>query len=491
MQEKNKILMKTKLLITILFVAVVSAVPVKVFSQLKKFDLSDKAAIERLTNDLKVLASDSLLGREAGSYAEEMSRNYIVNKFIEIGLKPFFGDTSFLQSFMYSDAPYLGKDNYMKVNSKSLKLYKDFYPISYSGNDIVKANVLYVGYGITALEFDYDDYKDISNTNGNAFLIDLNIPKMFKSKNDFLKYGKKIYKIENAIQKGAKAIVFVTNGPDINMPSSELSNTVKEFAVPVVFVKDRSLFKSNDNVEISVDIKKGLKRTSYNIAGYIDNKAKLTIVFGAHYDHLGSGWFGSRKTGQYDVYNGADDNASGTIGIIELARQISNLGLKDFNFLFITFSGEEKGLYGSHFFVNSKEAKLQSLNCMIDLDMIGRMGANKTAKIFGTATSSKWKKLLKTSDDGKIKLVFIKSQADGSDHIPFYDKGIPVLFFTTGLHSDYHTPEDIISKVNIAGELEILKYIIRLLGNIDNKEKLDFTETTKWQMVSGLRHFIL
>jgi hypothetical protein len=483
--------MKTNFLRIIIFVILVSTVPLNVFSQYKKYDLTDKAAIERLTCDLTILASDSLLGREAGSYAEELSRSYIIKKFEEIGLRPFFGDTSFLQSFIYSDTPSLGKENKMKVNSKELKLYKEFYPLSYSGSTTVKANVLYVGYGITALEFGYDDYKNISNSEGSIFLIDLNIPKKFKSKNDFLKYGKKIYKIENAVQKGAKAIVFVTNGPDVNIPSSELSNSVKEFALPVVFVKDRSVFKGNDDVEISVDIKKGTKRTSCNIAGYIDNKAKLTIVFGAHYDHLGSGWFGSRKSGEYDVYNGADDNASGTVGVIELARQISNSGLKDFNFLFIAFSGEEKGLYGSQYFVNSKDAKIGSINCMIDLDMIGRMGDNKTVKVFGTGTSSKWKKILKTSMDGKHKIVFVKSQADGSDHIPFYNKGIPVLFFTTGLHADYHTPGDIISKVNIAGELEILKYVMKLLGNINNQEKLDFTETTRWQMVSGLRHFIL
>jgi hypothetical protein len=460
------------------------------FSQTIKFDLSDKAAMERITYDLTILASDSLLGREAGSYGEEMSKDYIVKKFIEIGLKPYFGDTSFLQSFLFSDKPFLKKENNMTVNDKVLKLYKDFYPISYSGNTAVKAEVIYVGFGITALEFNYDDYKNISNSEGKVFLIDLNIPKAFKSKDAFLKYGKKIYKIENAVQKGAKAIVFVVPGPDISIPSPELSNEVKAFDVPVVFVKDKSLFKGNDKVEISVDIEKVAKRTAYNVAGFIDNKAKLTVVFGAHYDHLGSGWFGSRKNGNYDVYNGADDNASGTVGIIELARQISCSGIKDFNFLFIAFSGEEKGLYGSEYFVKSKEAKLSNINCMIDLDMIGRLNKYKTVNIFGTATSSKWKNMLKLSDNGSLNLVFIKSQVDGSDHIPFYNKGVPVLFFNTGLHSDYHTPVDIISKINVSGELEILKFVLKLLNNLDKQEKMDFTETTRWQMVSGLRHFI-
>jgi hypothetical protein len=226
------------------------------FSQTIKFDLSDKAAMERITYDLTILASDSLLGREAGSYGEEMSKDYIVKKFIEIGLKPYFGDTSFLQSFLFSDKPFLKKENNMTVNDKVLKLYKDFYPISYSGNTAVKAEVIYVGFGITALEFNYDDYKNISNSEGKVFLIDLNIPKAFKSKDAFLKYGKKIYKIENAVQKGAKAIVFVVPGPDISIPSPELSNEVKAFDVPVVFVKDKSLFKGNDKVEISVDIEK-------------------------------------------------------------------------------------------------------------------------------------------------------------------------------------------------------------------------------------------
>jgi Zn-dependent M28 family amino/carboxypeptidase len=128
---------------------------------------------------------------------------------------------------------------------------------------------------------------------------------------------------------------------------------------------------------------------------------------------------------------------------------------------------------------------------MIDLDMIGRLNKYKTVNIFGTATSSKWKNLLKLSDNGSLNLVFIKSQVDGSDHIPFYNKGIPVLFFNTGLHSDYHTPADIISRINVSGELEILKFVLKVLNNFNKQEKMDFTETTRWQMISGLRHFIL
>lgn len=478
--------LKAKFLLIILFLSSITA-----FSQVVRFDLSDNAAIARITNDLTILSSDSLLGREAGTYAEEMARDYIVKKFIEIGLKPYFGDTSFLQEFVYSDKPYLTKDNFMSVNSKNLRLYKDYYPLSYSGNSAFSGEVLYVGYGTIVPDLDYDDYKNISNTEGKVLLIDTNVPKEIRSKDDFQKYIKKISKIEIAIKKGAKAIIFVVPEPDNIFPSPELSNDVKDFNIPIVFVKDKSIIKSGDNVSISVDIKKVSKRTSFNIAGYIDNKAKTTIIFGAHYDHLGNGWFGSRKNGVYDVYNGADDNASGTVGVIELARQLSNSGMKYFNFLFIAFSGEEKGLYGSNYFVKSKDVNLSPVNCMIDLDMIGRLNKSKTVKVFGTGTSSNWKKILKLSDLGNLDIVMIKSQVDGSDHIPFYNKGIPVLFFNTGLHADYHTAADVIKTINIPGEMEILRFVLRLVSNIDKQEKMNFSETTKWQMISGLRHFIL
>lgn len=222
---------------------------------------------------------------------------------------------------------------------------------------------------------------------------------------------------------------------------------------------------------------------SRNVVAFLDNGAPYTIVIGAHYDHLGLGEdhnsLDANPVGK--IHNGADDNASGTAGVLELARYFSQNGVKEkHNFLFLCFSGEELGLVGSKRFTESPTIDLSTVSFMINMDMIGRLNDEKTLVVGGVGTAPDFVPLLNnTRTDLKIKQ---DSAGIGpSDHTSFYLKNIPVLFFFTGQHSDYHKPSDDVEKVNFAGEKAVLELAIELISALDKEPKLRFQETKSKQ----------
>ncbi len=221
--------------------------------------------------------------------------------------------------------------------------------------------------------------------------------------------------------------------------------------------------------------------TANNLVAYLDNKASTTIIIGAHYDHLGIGEQGSSLDAnpQGKIHNGADDNASGVAGVIELARYFATNKTKEKNnFLFMCFSGEELGLYGSKYFTENPTIKLDQVNYMINMDMIGRLDpASKTVAVHGTGTSSAWEPLLKKLENENVKIKTDSSGVGPSDHTSFYLKDIPVLHFFTGSHSDYHKPSDDWDKINYKGEADVLKLIAQVIDNLDQSQKLDFLKT--------------
>lgn len=213
-----------------------------------------------------------------------------------------------------------------------------------------------------------------------------------------------------------------------------------------------------------------------NVAGYIDNGAKTTVIIGAHYDHLGYGAHGSLYVGEPAIHNGADDNASGVAIMIQLAEKLSD-GPKSNNYLFIAFSGEERGLWGSNFFTKEPTLKLDDVNYMINMDMVGRLNAEKKLAIHGTGTSPIWESILKQLNGDRFDLVFDESGVGPSDHTSFYLKDIPVLHFFTGQHEDYHKPSDDVDKVNFDGMNKIGSYIFDIISELDDDGELVFTKT--------------
>uniref|UniRef100_UPI0040477919 M28 family peptidase n=2 Tax=Roseivirga sp. TaxID=1964215 RepID=UPI0040477919 len=216
--------------------------------------------------------------------------------------------------------------------------------------------------------------------------------------------------------------------------------------------------------------------TGKNVVGYIDNEAESTVIIGAHFDHLGYGAEGSLYRGEPAIHNGADDNASGTAAILQLARIMKNKG-RDKNYLIIAFSGEENGLWGSNYFSKNATVSLDSVDFMINLDMVGRLNDERTLAINGVGTSPVWKEKLEAANTDTLKLVTSESGVGPSDHTSFYLQYVPVLHFFTGQHEDYHRPTDDADKINYEGLVKVIRYIERLVLSLDKEEKIAFTKT--------------
>jgi Zn-dependent M28 family amino/carboxypeptidase len=239
------------------------------------------------------------------------------------------------------------------------------------------------------------------------------------------------------------------------------------------------MYKYNPNIHdtntTEIETKKGR-----NVIGFLDNGATQTIVIGAHYDHLGYGHDHNSLDAnpEYKIHNGADDNASGVAGVIELARYFSLNGITEkYNFLFMTFSGEELGLIGSKKWCENPTVPLNTINCMINLDMIGRLN-NETKKllIYGVGTSPTWIPAIEKTNT----YFSVKTDSAGvgpSDQTYFYLKDIPVVHFFTGQHSDYHKPTDDANKINAVGEAKVLEFIIDLDYYLYMRPKLSFLKT--------------
>jgi hypothetical protein len=235
----------------------------------------------------------------------------------------------------------------------------------------------------------------------------------------------------------------------------------------------------------------GTEGNAHNVIGYLDNQADKTIIIGAHYDHLGLAENGSSLDAnpKGKIHNGADDNASGVAGVIELARYFSTNKVKEkANFLFICFSGEELGLFGSKYFTEHPTIELSNVTYMINMDMIGRLNpTTKSVSISGSGTSPLWEPTIQSMNT-KLSIKTDSSGIGPSDHSSFYLKDIPVLHFFTGSHSDYHKPSDDWDKINYAGEKEVLELIIAVIEKLDTEPKLAFL-TTKNKSMSSARSF--
>jgi hypothetical protein len=308
-------------------------------------------------------------------------------------------------------------------------------------------------------------------------------------------------KVSEMLAKGASAVfVYNTSDKEDGIVFKEKDKT-EQLSIPVIYITKEAAKKYFTDEAASLDVKLktdiGPKtRTGNNVIGYIDNGALTTIVLGAHFDHLGYGEDGNSmvRNGEKQIHNGADDNASGTAALIELARLLKLSKAKQSNYLFIAFSGEELGLYGSKHFVEHPTIDLGKVNYMINMDMLGRL--NETSRVVtvgGYGTSPAWGETLTAS--GKSKLYaggldfkYDSSGTGPSDHTSFYRKDIPVLFYFTGLHSDYHKPTDDFDKINYAGEMHIVKHLLSLIETTNKRSgKIAFAKTRDMQTSTSAR----
>jgi hypothetical protein len=445
----------------------------------QKLRKADRIVNENLKSHISYLADDKLEGRRAGTQGEQLAATYIAKQFEKHGLQP-KGENSWLQPFEINDGKQVNKSTFLLINDHDLKQGKDFFPLTYSPNTTIEAAFA------TALR-----------ERGVPWVIDLK--EMLEENKDNPHYD--IYEAlrtqsAQAAEKGATALIVHNSSslPDnIQFLQKDRSEKCK---IPVVYVSKETFENYFHDDAAMLDIKMKIdigdkKRTGHNVVAYIDNKAATTVVLGAHYDHLGYGEDGNSmiRTGEKMIHNGADDNASGTAALIELSRLLKLSKNKSSNYLFIAFSGEELGLNGSKYYTEHPTIDLSTVNYMINMDMVGRLNdSSKAMTIGGYGTSPVWGEVFTPIKDLRNFSVKYDSSGTGpSDHTSFYRKNIPVLFFFTGLHTDYHKPTDDFDKVNTVGTLQIIKLINQVIERSASKGKLAFTPTREQQTSTSAR----
>lgn len=432
---------------------------------------------QKLKQHVVYLADDKLEGRATGSAGEKLASDYISSQYKKIGLKPAGDNNTYLQAFEAHAGKKPGEANFIQIDNK-LSDFNTAFPHPMSANGNVRSELVDVKFGITAPGNNYDDYANM-DVNGKIVLVQLSSPDGTHPHSKYIEFNDERVKIKNAQAHGAAAIIFYNVDSNYTPPVADYRRNTAAENIPVYYVESSlipALIKYKQPVTLSVELKEDIK-TGHNIAGFIDNGAVNTIVIGAHYDHLGHGEIeGSLYRGVPAIHNGADDNASGVSLIIELAEKLKSSSLKNNNYLFIAFSGEEMGLFGSKAFVSSENMKKYSANYMLNFDMVGRLDSTKTIIINGVGSSTNWDIL----NNIKVAGIQIKTTESGigpSDQTSFYLKDIPVLHFFTGSHSDYHKPGDDAEKVNYTGIENILDYTYVLIDSLNTAGKINFTKT--------------
>jgi hypothetical protein len=305
-----------------------------------------------------------------------------------------------------------------------------------------------------------------------------------------------------AAVRGATAVILYNSTGMEDKLVFDAKDRSETISIPVIYITKEVAAKYFKDPSAMLNVKfvtaiGEKKRKGINVAGYIDNGAANTVILGAHFDHLGYGEDGNSRhtTKEPDIHNGADDNASGTAALIELARLLKSSAAKNNNYLFIAFSGEELGLYGSKYYTENPTIDLKTANYMINMDMVGRLDTSRVLTIGGYATSPVWplalaKQLPANPDLLKGVPLLHKYDSSGtgpSDHTSFYRKDIPVLFYFTGLHTDYHKPSDDAQKINYTGEKYIIESIVNLIESLNSEPKLTFTKTRETQTTTSAR----
>ena len=427
------------------------------------------------------LASDKLEGRYPGTAGEQMAADYIAAAWKKGGVAPGGENGSWFKPFRFTDRVEADASCALRLNGKSFALNADFRPMSFSADGSVSASTVYVRYGITNPEKQYDDYQGLTKESlqGKIFVIELSGPDGIHPHSAHIKYSDASAKLRRAAEMGASGVIFIDNRKDADMSDTKLSKNVKAEALPCIFAEGEAakILSETEGLAAELNVKiNRIEGSGKNVVGFIDNKAPYNVIIGAHFDHLGWGTDGSLYKGEPAIHNGADDNASGTAALIEIGKYLAKKGPKNNNYILVAFSAEEKGLLGSNDFVKSALFDPAKANYMINMDMVGRLEDDVIA-INAAGTSSMWGNNLNAVKGGNLKFKTSESGVGPSDHTSFYLKDIPVLHFFTGTHADYHKPSDDAEKVNMEGINRVSNFIVDLIILLDPQGKLDFVKT--------------
>ncbi|MBX2932560.1 MAG: M28 family peptidase [Chitinophagaceae bacterium] len=462
------------ILLLLLFPAMVNAQSKRVKQKKEKQahvakEKANQLLEQNLMQHIKYLASDSLEGRRTGTKGEIAAMNYIVKQYTQMGIEP-KGTNGYIQEFDIDEGKKVTDNSFLIVNNDTLILNEDYYPLAFSSNAMLSTNV-----AIALKEKSHPWFEDVSealeeNKNNPHFDID-----------EYIKT-----QAQDVTQKGASALFVYNSSANTDNIFFNKNDKSAVLSIPIIYFKSSTIKKYFEDVTVSKNVALSLtinnnSRKARNVVAYINNNAPTTIIIGAHYDHLGYGEDRNALDALHEVHNGADDNASGTAALIELAKKLKNTPAKNNNYLIINFSAEELGLFGSKYWLDNPTIDITP-NYMINMDMVGRYDTAHKLTIGGYGTSPLWNDVFTSVSNKNLIIKFDSSGSGPSDHASFYRAGIPVLFFFTGSHSDYHKTTDDWEKINYSAQKDIINLIYNIVQVTDTKGKLTFTKTKEPQV---------
>jgi hypothetical protein len=465
--------------------------------------------IPEIEGHIAYLASDELKGRYPGTTEDRAMSAYLASEFKKAGLELF--KKSGIQTFDIVQEIEAGDANSFQWGESGFSLDKDYSIFPFSQSGTVKSEVIFAGYGfqIDEAELKWDDYASL-NPEGKWVMILRGVPGEQVTSSPYMNYSEDRAKALIASDHGAAGVIFVSGSSfDPKDQLMELKGKQHPLSIPVIHMSrsaadqllmtagkdslaileshlaetlEASSFHTNVEVDIRVDLQPKKMETSNVIAileGSHEGLKNEYVVIGAHHDHLGMGGPGtsSRTPDTIAVHYGADDNASGVAGVLEASEWLS-AHVPARSVLFATFGAEEMGIIGSKYLVENSPVEINDIQVMINLDMIGRLNEDRQLQVGGVGTSPGFQNLLESINSNYgFNLKFSNEGFGPSDHASFYAKDVPVLFISTGAHTDYHTPDDQLSSINLEGAREVSAFVSEIAAALANQhERIAFTE---------------
>ncbi len=465
------------------------------------------ADVARLRQDVYFLASSGLEGRRAGTVGAQVAAAYVAQRFATLGLLPAGDNGSYFQDFSFVANVTPGTQSVLRFSGAVTYQAppQDFSPVPFSAAGEAEGEVVFVGYGISAPDAGYDEYQGV-DVKGKVVLLLRFSPAGDEPSSPFAPYLPLRRKVSDAVAKGAAAVLIATgpasqeSGEPVKVP---FDYSFADAGVPVMAIATslaeklfadqgfslRELQERMDTrrepasrplavlAHIRADLQPERRKTANVLAILPGSDPQLgheLVVVGAHYDHLGFGGPGSNSLAPEvrAVHNGADDNASGVAALLEIARQLAAKPPKR-SVLFVAFGAEEMGLLGSSYLIQNFPLPKDWVVAMVNLDMVGRPKKGPSLTLGGYGTAQEWAELIpRLNRKHRLKLTTSAGGYGASDHSSFYSAGIPVLFFFTGAHEDYHKPSDDAEKLNYPGFAKVVQFAtdtVRAVANLPQR----------------------
>jgi aminopeptidase YwaD len=421
---------------------------------------------------VRFLADDALEGREAASHGARCASEYIAAHFRDLGLTGAGPDGSFFQGFDLRMGSELAEGNSLTVQGRAFELNNDWIPLGFSASGTVTAPLVYGGFGVSRPGEEDDVYAHL-DLEGKIVVVEAADPHPSGTNTVA---GDLHFKSSVAAGRGASGIIFLLSH-DQTLPRPEVE-AKPSLSIPAIAISAsradeiRHAAEGGREAESTTAVEPRMLQAR-NVAAMIPGADPIlgreVVVLGAHYDHLGFGGDGSLAPDHREVHNGADDNASGTAAIMEVARLLSSPGKGPARtILFLAFSAEEKGLLGAGYYVDHPLLSKDRTVAMINMDMVGRLRDNSLT-VYGTGTAEEWPALLERVNQAQPQPFALSSIPDGfgaSDHSEFYGEDIPVLMLFTNTHAEYHRPQDDWELINQEGLERVAHFAADLTGEV-------------------------